>query len=391
MPSFRRFLQRFLAGGAPRSIDDVDLVSIGGTGIKPPDRLNIPLLVRDKPWSVVRLHTIFRDLDRNPGELSDREARYARHCLSSFWLAVPVDQLEALYATGLGELQRAILASALCGAPLASDEFLWRDRLAQRLSDDHNRPERTNLLLAAMPYFAPEALRIADPLQRVPQWLLADYASHCEPALQARLRGPAGLLASSLDAQPPQVPLVEEPEVPVAPPATAPLPIHSEAAEEPDGLTLPTLSRREPADAMALFSSEAAVNRMAALINLFSIDPEDAETHKELAGLRRIIGQLWLNVEPQSMEALYRSGVGTVYRSLLTCGFGAVPLNERDLEARAQLVPWVQDLSRQKALNALLAVLPFFAPGKIRLAGGEEHLPAWLIAELARLTGVEGS
>ncbi|MEB3262784.1 MAG: hypothetical protein VKJ66_00255 [Synechococcus sp.] len=383
MPSLRRFLRR-LVTGTPQSIEEVDLVSAAPLGLEPPARLNLPLQVRDKPWSVSRLHSIFRELRRNPGREADREARFARHCLSSFWLAAPVDQLEAFYATGLGDLQRELLASPLCEAALAVEEGLWRDRLMQRIASNPDCPERTNLLLAVMPYFPPETLRVDLPLQRVPQWLLADYASHCESALEARLRGPAGLLGSAPAAAPApaSAPAASAPPVPA--PAPAP-------AAEPAGLVLPTLSRRESADAMALFQSEAAVNRMAALINLFTIDPEDADTLKELAGLRRIIGQLWLNVEPTSLEALYRSGVGTVYRSLLACNFGAVPLNERDLEARSQLAPWVQDLSRPRALNVLLAVLLFYPQGKIRLAGGEEHLPAWLIAELPLLTGVKDS
>lgn len=381
MPSFRRFLWRFLAG-SPQTSKEVDLVSAAPYGLKPPGRLNLPLQVRDKPWSVGRLHAIFRELQRNPSAESDREARYARHCLSSFWLAAPVDQLEALYATGLGNMQRELLSSPLTGAPLAVDEGLWRDRLVQRLGSNHDCPERTNLLLAAMPYFAPEALRVDQPLQRVPKWLLTDYASHCEPGLEARLRGPAGLLASA--------PVPVETKQKLLVPSAADAPESFPGTHSP-ALSLPTLSRRESAAAMALFQSEAAVNRMAALINLFTIDPEDSETLKELAGLRRIIGQLWLNVDTQSLEALYRSGVGTVYRSLLACNFGAVPLNERDLEARGQLATWVKDLSHPQAVNVLLAVLLFYPQGQIHLAGGKEYLPAWLLEELPLLSGVKTS
>ncbi|MFY7696681.1 MAG: hypothetical protein ACOVQK_10055 [Cyanobium sp.] len=382
MTLFRRFLRRFTSG-TPQPIEEVDLVSIMPIALQAPAKLNIPLQVRDKPWSVARLHGIFLEFRRTPGIEADREARYARHCLSSFWLTAPVDQLEVLYSTALGELQRELLAHPLCSAPLASDEALWRDRLAQRLASQHDCPERTNLLLAVMPYFSPGLLRIPNPLQQVPQWLLPDYSGHCEPSLETSLRRPAGLLASSSPAQAISSPSCSSDELKPSAEIAGPVDLHK---EKPN---LPTLSRRESADAMELFRSEAAVNRMAALINLYTIDPKDPETLKELAGLRRIIGQLWLNVEPQSMEALYRSGVGTVYRSLLRCGFGSAPLTERDLEARGALAAWVQDLNQPRAVNAMLAVLPFYPPGKIRLVGGQECLPSWLISEMAHLTGTE--
>jgi hypothetical protein len=34
---------------------------------------------------------------------------------------------------------------------------------------------------------------------------------------------------------------------------------------------------------------------------------------------------------------------------------------------------------------ALLAVLPFYPPGKISFGGGEQHMPVWLVREIARL------
>ena len=34
-----------------------------------------------------------------------------------------------------------------------------------------------------MPYAAPGSLTVAEPISSLPDWLLPDYVSHCEPAL----------------------------------------------------------------------------------------------------------------------------------------------------------------------------------------------------------------
>ena len=60
--------------------------------------------------------------------------------------------------------------------------------------ENFDRPETTNLLLATMPYFDRGKMRVANPTQQVPQWLLADYAALCDPQLEQQLCRPVGLL-----------------------------------------------------------------------------------------------------------------------------------------------------------------------------------------------------
>jgi len=45
----------------------------------------------------------------------------------------------------------------------------------------------------------------------------------------------------------------------------------------------------------------------------------------------------------------------------------------------------VADMSRPGALASLLAVLPFFPPGKIQFGGGEQFIPAWLLQDISSL------
>jgi hypothetical protein len=62
-----------------------------------------------------------------------------------------------------------------------------------------------------------------------------------------------------------------------------------------------------------------------------------------------------------------------------------VAVSSGDGNLRRQLAQRVADMSRPGAINALLAVLPFYPPGKISFAGGEQHMPVWLVREINRL------
>lgn len=343
----------------------VNLVELPLPQVKPPARLGLDTSMRQRAWSTARLAAIFRDAQRHPTADSLQQARHARHCLSSFWLAAPVDLLETLYVDELGELQRSLLAGPLPPQALAADERQWRDQLAKQLQQQLERPERVNVLLALMPYYPPQRMRVEEPLEQVPDWLLKDYATYCDLELKARLQQPVGYLQPSHD-------------------ATADTELALEANQGTD-CQLPVLSERRGQEAMAWFDQAEVVNRMAALINLYGLDPADQATREELAGLRSTIAQLWLDVSPEQLEQLYRTPVGTVYRSLIVSGFSAELVDEQDALVRRLLAAQVEDLSRPVAINSLLAALLYFPAGKVSFAAGMEFIPGWLQEELAQM------
>jgi hypothetical protein len=336
----------------------VNLVEPPVPRLKPPARLGLDTSLRLRPWSVSRLGAIFREASRTPTAESLREARHARHCLSAFWLAAPVDLLPELYGGGLGALQRSLLEGPLPMQELAEDERQWRDQLSRQLVQQAEAPQRVNVLLALMAYLPPGQACVAEALMQVPDWLLHDYASYCDPELKARLQQPVGYLRPSA----------------------------AEEAEPDEALeTLPPLSERRGQEAMAWFEEPAVVNRMAALINLYGLDPADGDTREELAGLRDTIAQLWLDVSPEQLEALFRTPVGAVTRSLIVSGFAGELVAEQDLQTRRWLATQVEDLSQPRAVNALLAALLYFPPGKVSFDGGQAFIPAWLQQELQAL------
>ena len=328
---------------------------------------------RIMPWSVARLLTIIQSYVRDPNPATLRQARLARQCLSQFWLVAPVDQLELLYRSSTGECYRELLAGPLAQEPLLPQEQVWRDQLAQRLIRAFDRPETTNVLLAVFAYFPPGRMRVDNPLTQVPRWLQEDYARLFDPELLQRIWRPAGLLAPAGQA------LGQAPSLGLGLGSPSPQP---QPVQQPQPLQV---ASKRGAAALALVQDEGYQNRMAGLLNLHVIDPADAEVAEQLAGLRRQLAQVWLDAPADQLEPLYRSRFGELYRNLLASGFARAAMAPGDLNLRRQLAERVADMSRPGAINALLAVLPFYPPGKIAFGGGEQHMPVWLVREISRL------
>jgi hypothetical protein len=340
------------------------------------------------PWSASRLNGIFQAFESNPTHAGLTEARLARQCLSQFWLMAPVDQLEALYRSPIGECYRVLLAGRLPREPLLPEEQGWKGVLSQRLMTSFDRPETTNVLLAAMPYFAPGKMRVADPLSQVPLWLQEDYARLFDPQLLQQVWRPVGLLGPADQAYGRsygQAPSLGMQSGLVGSPSPASQPDAVVRAQARPGF--PQLARERGNQALAIVQAEDFQSRMNGLINLHVIDPADAEVAEQLVTLRRLLAQIWLDASAEQLEALYRSSFGDLYRNLLASGFSRRENSDVDLQVRKQLAKFVADMSQPGAINALMAVLPFYAPGKIAFGGGEQHMPVWLVREINSIYG----
>ena len=342
----RSWIQRQLSGNQGR----IDLVNPTGVVLTPPNRAGLDAASVPAPWSVARLQALFEALAHQPSPASDQAARLARYQLSKFWLAAPVDQLEHLYEGAIGDLQRLQLTGPLVQQELATDEIRWRNQLLQRLEDPARAAERINLLLALMPYTKPRKLAVAEPLSTLPDWLLNDYCVYCEPNLEA----PVGLLESAQDNE-----------------------------SEGSGSIEPMTDRRGE-EAMVWFRDEAVVSRMHELIQVFGADPGSQSVLQELAGLRRVLAQLWLDVEPVQLQTLHDTAVGDVTQALIRAGFGAVAVDEADSKARAQLGGMTLNFSQPEAPAAVLAILLFHPLETVEFEG-MNGLPDWLASSLKQL------
>ncbi len=342
----RSWFRRKLGGEQPR----IDLVSPARVTLNPPARAGLDSSAIPSPWSVARLQTLFEALAHQPSSTSDQAARLARHQLSKFWLAAPVDQLRPLYEGEIGDLQRLQLTGPLVLQDLAADEIRWRDQLLQRLEDPARAAERINLLLALMPYTQPRKISVSDPLSTLPDWLLNDYCVYCEPDLAA----PVGLL---------------EP---------------ADVSEAEGPVSIEPMTDRRGEDAMVWFRDEEVVSRMHELIATFGLTPDDPSTRDELAGLRRVLAQLWLDVDSAQLETLHGTAVGEITQAMIKSGFGEVLLDETDQRSRSQLGTQAMDFSQPGAPGALLACLLFYAPGSVRFEN-TDGLPKWFEALLSQI------
>ncbi|MEA5392295.1 hypothetical protein VB738_13615 [Cyanobium gracile UHCC 0139] len=321
------------------------------------------------PWSAARLGTIFADFAHEATPTRLAEARLARQCLSKFWLSAPIDALELLYGSAVGQSYRQMISGALASQPLLRDEESWRDHLSERLQSGFDRPEMANVLLAVMPYFRRGKMKVRNCEQNLPAWLLEDYASLFEPELLPRLRQPSPLERRAL------APAAGS----TAGPATGSVGV------EPERLPLPQLSGFTGAQALQLTASEEFLTRLNGLVNLFEIDPDDGAIRQELGGYRRQLGQIWLDTPDDQLQSLFESTFGDLYRKFLRSGYAGTHLTEEDRQLRAQLAQYVRNMTRPRAAQAVLASLPFYPPGKIGFAGGEQFMPQWLLGALPSL------
>ncbi len=351
-----------------------------GSPLREPEPGAFPgILPPINPWSAARLAAIFQQFGQTPTAQLLVEAQGARHCLSRFWLAAPVDQLEVLYGSPIGQCYRLLISGPLSDQPLLPEEERWKAELSQRMLSRFDRPETFSLLLAAIPYFQRGKMRVADPLRQIPRWFLPDYATLFDPSLLQHLRRPVGLLGPS-GAMPAGVPMGIPTGVPMGVPTGIPQGLNQVAQ-----FSAPAIAPRRGNEAMGLIQNKEFLGRMSGLVNLYTIDPSDAEVKRELSALRRQMGQIWLDVNPDQLQALYQTSFGQLFRNLMASGFGREPLGPEDQQLRAQLAPFVADMQKPGALASLLAVLPFYPPGNIQFGGGEQFIPPWLLQDLPNL------
>ncbi len=333
----------------------------------PQDEIELPMEIT--AWSVRRLQTIFTQLDQSPNQQAVQDAQAARSCFTRFWLSAPVDCLEILYSGPIGEAYRLMLRGVLPALPLRPIDERWKAGLSQRLLKAFEHHETPNLLLAVMPYYDRNAMKVADPLRQIPKWLLGDYAERCDPQLLQKLRlrqqGGTGSTAAG------------------GVPALAPASPSSPADNRP----LPLFSEKRGEACLPLIQDNEFLGRMSGLINLYAIDPTDAELKRELAVLRRQVAQIWLDVEPENLETLYRAPFGQLSQNLIGSGFSREAMPAEEDAARRRLGEIVTSMRHPRALNALMAALLYYPANKVNLSSAEKVLPEWLLQELTTLRG----
>lgn len=306
------------------------------------------------PWSMARLSRIARELQERPSQEAIRAARAARGCLERFWLIAPVDGLETLFAGPIGEVYRQFLAGVLPALPLDSAETTRQQQLRERLARGLDCNGSINVLLALLLYIDREAMQVSDPLRYLPAWLLPLYAERCEP----------GLAADGTTSPRPSLPTSTSTEC---------------------TLTLPDLAPITGEACMALIGDSEFLARLNGLVNLYGLEPDDPEIRRDLSQGRRQVAQVWLDVETQQLEALYRTPFGQLTDTIVASGFAREALSQDERSLRQHLVELAADLHQPRALNALMALLLYFPIEQVTLPADATLLPVWLLQSLRQL------
>ena len=302
------------------------------------------------PWTIARLDAIGREVVERPCQASLQAARSARGCLSRFWLAAPVDGLETFFHGAIGDVYRHLLAGALPALPLDRPDVALKQQLTDFLQQGLERHGSINVLLALLPYLDREAMQVHEPLRHLPAWLIPLYAERCEPGLGAQSTP-----------QRPQLP---------------PMATHN--------ITLPELAPITGTASMALIGDAEFLGRINGLISLYNLEPGDPEICRDLSQGRRQVAQVWLDVDSDQLEALYRTPFGQLTDHLITSRFAVEPLSQDELAMRQQLSEVAADLRHPRALNALLAALLYYPIEQVTLPADSTLIPAWLSESLTR-------
>ena len=323
----------------------VDLVDGGDVSVPVPRSVGLDRVRVAQAWSLSRLSSLFREAAQHPSGSSFQAARVARHRLSSFWMSAPVDQLQPLYEGDFGALQQLLLDSPIVWQELAEDERAWVQQLRDLLDNPQQQSRQLNVFLALLPYTPPGQFSIQNPLEKLPDWLLTDYIRYCEPELEDQRHQPAGLL-------------------------------------EPSPEPMDPLTDRRGEEAMVWFRDPVMIERITTLIDAFQVDSSPDELFEELAGLRVVLAQLWLDVEPTQLETLWHTPVGEITRALIQAGLGRRLLDEQDQRARQKLAGRARDLSQPDAPAVILAVMLFYPLERIGFKTTDQ-LPDWFVSLLS--------
>ncbi len=135
---------------------------------------------------------------------------------------------------------------------------------------------------------------------------------------------------------------------------------------------------------MTLIQDQAFLGRVSGLINLYAIDSNDADLKQDLAQQRRQIAQIWMDVQTDQLEALYRTAFGQLTQNLIASGFWREPVNSGEDLVRQQLAAIVSAMQHPRSLNAFMAALLYVSPKSVSV-NSSQLLPPWLIQELKLL------
>jgi len=262
---------------------------------------------------------------------------------SCFLEICPGDFLEPLMGSSFGRIYKLFLERC-CTRGFAGQEIGQRkEQLSQKLRlSGFQGQEGQGLLLALMPFFPPQHLKVEDAATKLPGWLLELYKLRYEP------------------------------------------PTIAWGSQSPETQTAPN---GEPS-----FNDRIFLNRMLGLSNLYYIDPEDQEILQELRQIRLQVMDLLQSVNRSQLGEHFTGDFGDRYWAMAQSGVQKEALDANEAEKRDEIQHWLSrtqnSLHQEGGIQRFAAALLFNVPGSVQLANPEQNLPAWFVEGFKRYSSM---
>ncbi len=285
------------------------------------------------------------ELPTKPWSLSNCVAVGDRDALARLWIAAPQDHLDSFWSSPLGDSTRRMVRQLTPQTILAPEQVACRDALGAWFNQHGlSHPLAPQLMLANFLFSPPGLLKINNPEQYFPHWLVIAYRELYELT----------------------APNVAEPT-----PALGGIP-------SPD-------FGEFPATLQELVHNRIQLNRLLGLSNLYYIDPEDQEILSELVQIRGQLADAILSCPEAELERVWATDLGDRYWALVRSGVQKEPLNPRDEQrkhaATVALTPSLGGggFGTPGALNAFLVAMMYYLPGTMQVDQPQQKVPAWLL------------
>ncbi len=124
------------------------------------------------------------------------------------------------------------------------------------------------------------------------------------------------------------------------------------------------------------------INYLQTCIDRYINNPSQESIIAELRQLRQKLANSWLKAHPYQLETIYQNHLIKTYQALMNSGFRSEPLTETEQPLFQELAHQLgKGFTQPQALNYLLAIMPYFPQGKMRIVDAQVHLPQWLLKE----------
>jgi len=264
-----------------------------------------------------------------------------REELANVWISSPDDALEHLWHGPIGKATKILIHKLGEDSTLTPNQIRLREQLTTCLQQGLEKVGSLKLLIAAFIFIPPGKLRIKNPDQALPGWLLADY--------RAIYLNPPDKVENSASPS-----------------------ICSEREYEQTARTL-----------QEYVVNRSNLNRLVGLSNLYYIDPTDQAILEELRDLRFLLARLIADANDISLGAAFSSAFGDCYLALLRSGIQNEPIHSSEHELQKS---WMEAMSTGGSQNdittinpnACLIAMSFILPENWESVIPMEKLPFWL-------------